>query len=196
MSRRWLRATAASAALFAGLFAGAALLSPSPRIIWNASPSVPIGFYTIDPGRRPGIGELALIAPPADVAGLLAARGYVPRGVPLLKRVAALPGALVCRSGVFVTIDGAPAARARDTDRLGLPLPRWLGCRRIQRGQLFLLNAAPDSLDGRYFGPISDVGLIGTAQPLATRDAPGAPLRWRRAAFPSSTTTTAKDISS
>lgn len=196
MSRRWLRATAASAALFAGLFGAAALLSPSPRIIWNASPSVPVGLYTVDPGRRPDVGELALIAPPADVAALLAARGYVPRGVPLLKRVAAKPGALVCRSGVFVTIDGAPAARARDTDRLGRPLPRWLGCRRIQPGQLFLLNSAPDSLDGRYFGPISDAGLIGTARPLATRAAPGAPLRWRRPALPSSSSTTEREYSS
>ncbi|MDZ3831914.1 MAG: S26 family signal peptidase [Sphingopyxis sp.] len=196
MSRRWLRATAASATLFAGLFVAAAALSPSPRLIWNASPSVPIGFYTVDPGRRPDVGELALIAPPPDVAALLAARGYVPRGVPLLKRVAAKPGTLVCRSGVFITIDGAPAARARDADRLGRPLPQWLGCRRLQPGQLFLLNAAPDSLDGRYFGPISDTGLIGTARPLATRDALGTPLRWRRAPLPASPFPTAKDISS
>ena len=35
---------------------------------------MPIGFYTVDPGRRPDVGELALIAPPPDVAALLAAR--------------------------------------------------------------------------------------------------------------------------
>ena len=40
----------------------------------------------------------------------MAARGYVPRGVPLLKPVAAVAGARVCRSGLAVTIDGVPGS--------------------------------------------------------------------------------------
>lgn len=172
MNRRWIRATLWSAALFAGLFGAAALIAPRPRLIWNASPSVPLGFYRIDVGARPEVGDLVAINPPGRIAAWLDARGYVPRGVPLLKHVAATEGALVCRSGVFVTIDGAPAARARSRDRIGRPLPEWLGCRRVGAGQLFLLNAAPDSLDGRYFGPISASGLIGTAHPLFASDAP------------------------
>lgn len=166
MKRGWFRATLGFAALFAGLFGAAALLAPQPRLIWNASPSVPLGLYRIDVGAGPVPGDLVAIAPPEPIAAWLDARGYVPRGVPLLKHVAASEGALICRSGVFVTIDGAPAARARSHDRLGRPLPVWLGCRRVGAGELFLLNAAPDSLDGRYFGPISASGLIGTAQPL------------------------------
>ena len=110
--------------------------------------------------------------------------------------MAASEGALVCRSGVFVTIDGAPAARARDRDSLGRPLPLWLGCRRLQRGDLFLLNAAPGSFDSRYFGPLSSDHLIGTAHPLLTRAAPGAPLRWRPAARPSAFAPDEKDIAS
>ena len=58
-------------------------------------------------------------------------------------------------------------------------LPLWVGCRRLQRGELFLLGTRPDSLDGRYFGPLPASGLIGTAHPVATRNRPGAPLRWR-----------------
>lgn len=180
MRRPWLRATIASGALFAGLFGAVAALAPQPRIVWNASASMPTGLYRVDVGRRPATGDLALIDPPERVASLLAARGYLPRGVPLLKRVVAAEGALVCRSGAFVTVDGVGAARALDRDRMGRPLPRWIGCRRLQRGELFLLGDAPDSFDSRYFGALPAAAVIGTAHPLLTRDAPGAPLRWRR----------------
>lgn len=180
MNRRWLRTTAACGALFCGLFGAAAILAPQPRLIWNASASVPVGLYAIDVGAKPARGDLVAIAPPAPLSAWLSKRGYLPRGAPLLKRVAATSGALVCRSGVFVTIDGAPAARARSADRMGRTLPLWLGCRRLGRGELFVLGLSPDSLDGRYFGPLPASAVIGTAHPILTRDASGAPLRWRR----------------
>ena len=179
MRRPWLHATALSAALFAGLFAAVAALAPQPRLVWNASASMPVGLYRVDVGRGAAAGDLLLVEPPEDIAALLAARGYLPRGVPLLKRVAATEGALVCRTGSFVTIDGVGAARVRASDRLGRPLPHWRGCRRLQRGELFLLGAASDSFDSRYFGALPAAAAIGTAQPLLTRAAPGAPLRWR-----------------
>ncbi|MGQ2936859.1 MAG: S26 family signal peptidase, partial [Sphingopyxis sp.] len=59
-----------------------------------------------------------------------------------------------------------------------------------------LLNPAPDSLDGRYFGPLPDTGVVGVAHPLLVRDAPGAPLRWRRDADRSAFTLEGKDMSS
>lgn len=180
MNRRWLRATAACGATFCGLFGAVAMLAPQPRLLWNASASVPVGLYAIDVGAAPTRGDLVAIAPPAQLSDWLSVRGYLPRGVPLLKRVAAMEGALVCRSGVFVTIDGAPAARTRSADSMGRTLPPWLGCRRLRRGELFLLGASPDSLDGRYFGPLPASAVIGTAHPILTRDASGAPLRWRR----------------
>lgn len=180
MNRRYLRATLAVASLFGGLLAAVSWLAPAPRLVWNASASAPVGLYRVDVGERPRLGDMVAIDPPAPLGGWLADRGYLPRGVPLLKRVAGLPGSLVCRSGVFVTVDGVAAARALPRDRLGRPLPFWLGCRVIGRDELFVLNAAPDSLDGRYFGPLPAAGLFGIARPLLTRDALGAPLRWRR----------------
>ncbi|MBE1529839.1 conjugative transfer signal peptidase TraF [Sphingopyxis sp. OAS728] len=182
MRRRRLRAALVPGVIFAGLFGAVAALAPQPRLVWNASASMPIGLYGVEVGRRPQAGELALIDPPERVAALLAERGYLPRGVPLLKRVAASDGALVCRSGSFVTVDGRGAARAHARDRSGRPLPRWLGCRRLQRGEYFVLGAAPGSFDSRYFGPLPAAAVIGTAHPLFTRDAPGTPLRWRTGA--------------
>jgi conjugative transfer signal peptidase TraF len=179
MNRRALRATAAAATIFSTLFIAVAWLKPAPRSIWNASASAPTGLYRVDVGAPPRLGDLVAIAPPPALGTFLAQRGYLPRGVPLLKRVAGLPGALVCRSGVFVTVNGVAVARALARDRTGRPLPVWTGCRIVGRDELFLVNAARDSLDGRYFGPLPAAGLIGTAHPLLTCSNAAAPLRWR-----------------
>ena len=178
MNRRALRATAAAATIFSTLFIAVAWLKPAPRFLWNASASAPTGLYRVDVGAPPRLGDLVAIAPPPALGTFLAQRGYLPRGVPLLKRVAGLPGALVCRSGVFVTVNGVAVARALARDRANRPLPVWTGCRIVGRHELFLINAARDSLDGRYFGPLSAAGLLGTAHPILTRAHPTAALRW------------------
>lgn len=171
--------------IFGALFVAVAVFAPHPRLIWNASASEPIGLYRVMAKGRPVAGDLVAIAPPAHLAGFLAERHYLPVGVPLLKKIAAGSGAHVCRHGAIVTIDNAPRAIARAHDRRGRPLPIWRGCRVVARGELFLLGRATDSMDGRYFGPISAAGLAGHAIPILTRDATGQPLRWRCAPFAS-----------
>jgi len=152
---------------------------PRSRLLWNATASAPIGLYRLAPDARVAVGDLVAVMPPPEVAQFMATRHYLPVGVPLLKRIAARPGATICRRGVTVTIDGRTAAIARTHDRLGRPLPVWQGCRDLGASDLFVLNAMPDSMDGRYFGPIPAAGMMGRAIPLLTRDAPNAPLRWR-----------------
>lgn len=176
------------AGLFSSAFAAIAALSPQPRLIWNASASAPIGLYRIERDAPVTLGQLVAIAPSAELARFLESRRYLPTGVPLMKHVAALPGQQVCRVGVVVTVDGRPMAVAKLQDRMGRALPVWRGCHRVSVGEIFLLNPTPDSLDGRYFGALPAAGLIGTAHPILTRTASGAPLRWRvpdrYAAFP------------
>lgn len=178
MKRGDLVATLVSAALFAGLYAAAAWQSPRPHLVWNASASAPIGLYAVD-DAAPAVGELVLVAPPPPVAAWLARRGYLRAETPLLKRIAALPGARVCRRDAELFVDGKRAATARAVDRRGRLLPRWTGCRTLRGDEIFLLNPAPDSLDSRYFGALPASGVIGRARPILTRSAPGAPLRWR-----------------
>lgn len=149
------------------VIAASAVIHPPPRLIWNASASAPIGLYSMQAIDRPQRGDLVAVAPPAPLAAFLAARGYLPAGVPLLKHVAALPGQRVCRIGARVTVDGRLLALARDRDRRGHTLPAWQGCRRLGDDELFLANAdVPDSLDGRYFGPLPASTVIGRASPL------------------------------
>ena len=189
MSRRSILAiTGIAAALSLAGLAAIIAFEPRPRLLWNASASAPIGLYRLHPARQPIVGDLVAILPPAPLAHFMAERHYLPLRVPMLKRVAAGPGATVCRFGGNVTIGGRFAAAAHDADRYGRPLPVWRGCRVVGAQELFLLNSAPGSFDGRYYGPIPASGLLGRAQPLLTRDTPAAPLRWRLncASFPDS----------
>lgn len=143
------------------------MIDPTPRLLWNASPSVAIGLYRVDVGTMPRSGDLAAIMPPPTVAGFLAERGYLPLGLPLIKEIAAVAGQVVCRVGVTITVDGVTAATARSYDRSGRPLPSWQGCRTLGDEEFFILNSVrEDSLDGRYFGPFHADNIIGVANPF------------------------------
>lgn len=144
----------------------------TPRLIWNASASVPLGLYALRPADDLTIGDLVAVNPPEPLAGFITERGYIAAGLPLLKLVAALPGQRVCRSGSTITIDETSVAEALLHDRLGRDLPVWQGCKIVGPDEVFLLNAGvPDSLDGRYFGPLPAQSAIGRAIPLWTGDA-------------------------
>jgi conjugative transfer signal peptidase TraF len=140
-----------------------------PWLIWNASASVPIGLYAIHAVGTLRVGNLVVIKPPEPLASFLADRGYLPRDVPLVKHVAALPGQSVCRNALTVSVDAVAVAEARERDSRGRPLPSWQGCRVIALGEVFLMNAqSADSLDGRYFGPLPGASIVGRAAPLWT----------------------------
>ena len=176
--RSRLRARLVLAALSAyGLaaLAWAAFVSPLPRLIYNPSDSVAVGWYRIDPldhrtaslPRPLSVGSIVLVPLPAEAAALAAQRGYLPTRVPLLKRVGAVAPQHVCIVDALVWIDGVPVAAALAADRLGRPLPSWPQCRWLRPGELFLLSVTnPASFDSRYFGPVSASAVIGVAHPV------------------------------
>ena len=145
------------------------ILEPLPLYIWNVSASVPIGLYRLRPADRFHVTELVAIHPPEPLAVFLDLNGYLPVGVPMLKRVLALPGQTVCRSGLTISVDAIEMGEARDRDGRGRPLPSWQGCRVVGEGELFLMNwQSDDSLDGRYFGLFPASAVIGRALPVWT----------------------------
>ncbi|MFT8421783.1 MAG: S26 family signal peptidase [Gluconacetobacter sp.] len=144
-----------------------AAIHVAPRLLWNETASVPVGLYRVQPGNALHVGDIAALRLPDRLALLLAQRGYLPFGVPLLKPVAALPGQSVCRTNGSVTIDGAHVGDALDSDHRGRALPVWQGCHRLAPGEIFVMNPTePRSLDGRYFGPLPASTVIGRAVPL------------------------------
>ena len=163
------------AAIAAGaLFTAAPLHGKTPWLVWNASPSVPLGLFRIDlaPVRR---SDLVLIRLPPDVAELAARRNYLPRSAYLIKFVLAVAGDQVCRLGDRILVRGVFAARALTRDGLGRPMPRWQGCRQLASGDLFLLADNQRSFDSRYFGVVSARDVVGRAVllwPLRGRSLP------------------------
>ncbi|BEV11939.1 S26 family signal peptidase [Asticcacaulis sp. DW145] len=138
-----------------------------PWLIYNASSSVPIGFYIASPVRQVQMGDLVVARLPKAARDLAGARRYVPATVPVLKHVAARAGDAVCAIDADIRINGKPVAVRRLRDNLNRSLPWWQGCRRLRADEVFLLNtAAPDSFDSRYFGPVSRDHVIGKARPL------------------------------
>lgn len=155
--------------------AWAAFVQTPPRLIYNPSDSVPVGWYRVDPQHhgadslpRPlSVGSVVLTTLPPDVAALAAQRGYLPAHVPLLKRVGAVAPQHICIVAGQVRIDGVPMAAALPADRLGRPLPSLQLCRRLEPGELFLLSVTnPASFDSRYFGSVSASAAIGVAHPI------------------------------
>ncbi len=138
-----------------------------PLYMWNASASVPVGLYRLQSIDERYVSELVAVMPAEPLATFLADGNYLPRGVPLLKHVLALPGQTVCRDGLTITVDTVAMGVARERDGRGRPLPTWQGCRVIGSSELFLMNwQSADSLDGRYFGPIQASAVIGRAHPV------------------------------
>ena len=155
--------------------AWASFVHPLPRLIYNPSDSVAVGWYRIDPfdprtgllARPLSVGSVVLTTLPPDAAALAAQRGYLPARVPLLKRVGATAPQHVCVFDALAWIDGVPVAAVRPADRLGRPLPSWPQCRQLRPDELFLLSSSnPASFDSRYFGPVRASAVIGVAHPV------------------------------
>jgi type IV secretory pathway protease TraF len=83
----------------------ASLKDRSPLYIWSASKSVPIGLYRLQPAQPLTVTELVAVRAPEPLATFLDLNGYLPTGVPMLKRVLALPGQTVCRTKLTILVD-------------------------------------------------------------------------------------------
>ena len=166
MSRRFKGYTLGAAGLALAFLVAKPIINPSPFLIWNASESVPVGWYFVAK-RPPKIGEIAVIRPAEWVRIYSSDRGYLPEKVLLLKPVFAAQSSVICRFGAYVFVDGKHAAKAIIMDKKYRLLPVWKGCKALKPSQYFVLGRHRDSFDSRYFGPIEQSQVVGTAFPLA-----------------------------
>ncbi len=156
----------------AALCAPAVVQLPA-RLVYNPSDSVPRGWYRIGSPDSLHVGGVVLVRIPAGVAALAARRGYLPAGVPLLKRIGAVAPQSVCVGDGAVRIDGVLVAAVLAQDGAHRPMQSGVRCRALADGELFLLsNVHPASFDSRYFGPVDASAVIGSAHPLWTWGTP------------------------
>ncbi len=145
-------------------------------IVYNPTDSVPRGWYRvghIDHADVLQVGSIVLARLPAHASALAAQRGYLPAGVPILKRIGAVAPQSVCVREHVVRIDGIAVATVRTLDGNQRPLLVWQQCRALADNELFLLGVThPASFDSRYFGPIATSAVVGIARPMWTWRAP------------------------
>ena len=163
-----IRAIASRRRLLAVVGAAAVVLlaipftASSAQFVWNLSPSAPGGLYRIERGNWT-VGDRVAVLPSKDLAIDLAARGVLPNGKLLIKRVVAAAGDSVCRVESTVFVNDEAMAQAKSTDSTGEPLPSWQGCTSLNESQVFLLGDTAGSYDGRYFGVTPRAEILGQA---------------------------------
>lgn len=142
-----------------------AVVRITPYLVWNATPSVPVGLYGVS---TPSFArdELVLAWAPQHARTLAAERGYIPENVPLAKRIAAVRGDEICAVRTVIYVNGARIAERQTRDSDGRDMPHWGGCRVLRDEVLLLLPEVKSSFDGRYFGPIPRRAVIGKLKPL------------------------------
>jgi len=152
MRRRWPTLAIASATALAALVA-LALPAAEDRLLYNRTPSVPVGFYlrTEEPLE---LGSFVTVRAIDVAPAAAAARGFDGPRDRFIKRVAALAGDHVCAHGGAVTLNGGPRYHRRASDSTGAALPHWEGCRTLGPNEVLLLGETADSFDGRYWGPV------------------------------------------
>lgn len=170
--RRTIAASRERGRRFRIIFAAASVAIPCvltvvarapPIVLWNASASTPRGLYRVFFGRKVRRGDIVIVALREPYRTLAARRGYLPLGVPLVKRVAAVPGDRICSGGATVNVDGKASLVRMARDTHGRALPVWSGCADLRAGEYLLIGESPWSFDGRYFGVTKASEIIGRA---------------------------------
>ena len=153
------------------LILGVVLAAPKVTLFtWNGTPSMPEGLYLRAVWEKPAVGKIiAFTAPPAVVD--YARRCGHAGGLPLLiKPLAAGPGDHVCATD-HLAINGRRVAPVLEAGPDGVPLPRWSGCRTLAPGEwLTYTSRLPNSLDGRYYGPVRETDIVGVFRPVWVSD--------------------------
>jgi conjugative transfer signal peptidase TraF len=161
--RRWASLALAGAATAIALFGA---FTARPVMLLNTTPSEPLGLYIETPGPV-SVGRLVAFKAPAAAFPYADRRlGYL-RHTTLLKAVAAGPGDVVCATAGRLRINGRDRAPIAVRDSIGVTLPRWSGCRRLDANEIFAFaDRVPNSFDSRYFGPIDRSSVVGVYSPV------------------------------
>jgi len=139
----------------------------------NLTPSEPVGIYRLVAGDAERA-ALVWVKQPAGAAVSILHR-YVPANIPLIKRVAAVPGDIVQIATPGVSINGMlwTDSAPLDRDAEGRSLEHYpFGSYRVPTGQLWVMSSNPRGIDSRYFGPVAKASVISRLVPVIIWSSP------------------------
>jgi conjugative transfer signal peptidase TraF len=157
-------------AVAATVLASALACLAGAHLLWNWTPSLPLGLYWVSPGGsgHVKVGALVAFPVPAHVRALVLERRYLPPGALLVKPVVATAADRVCTEGGTLAVNGAPLGAIATEDTQGRPLPHDERCGRLPEGDVFVASHFATSFDSRTFGPVRLADIRGTVTPLWT----------------------------
>ena len=140
-----------------------------PKVIFNFTPSIPLGIYMVKDKKSFVTGDVLVFAPPENVEKivhdrkwLVAKRGY------LLKPIVAVPGDSVCIENSHFYVNNLDFGEVKSQDKEGRWLPDYHFCGTVKPGTFFVGVRAGNSFDSRYFGPIKTTQILGVAKNILT----------------------------
>lgn len=138
-----------------------------PIFFLNMTASEPLGIYLPVAGREFSVGDFVVMDVPSAAKPYVYGRGWLKEGVPLLKRIGALPGSVYeVRHERFV-VDGKDVGAVAVVDREGLPLPAVHGVHTVEADCFLPLSTYSErSFDGRYVGQVSQELIRSRVRPL------------------------------
>ena len=138
-------------------------------LLINTTRSEPYGLYRLQLHRFYSRGTLVVFPVPAAFESLVTERGWLGKGVPLLKAIGAVSGDRVCVFDDVVTVNGMTIGPVFRQDSNGRPLPSIRGCEVVAEGHFWPLSGyTPNSFDGRYMGAQPLSAILGEAIPVWT----------------------------
>jgi conjugative transfer signal peptidase TraF len=149
-------------------FASALVGLLASHLIWNWTPSLPLGLYWLSRGTTPEVGRLVAFPVPMGVRSLVRERRYLPPGAVLVKPVVATAGDQVCARGGALWVNGANRGAIPTEDSARRPLPSYMGCGPVPPGLVYVASHYAKSFDSRTFGPVAVADVRGRVTPLWT----------------------------
>ena len=133
-------------------------------VIKQVTLSMPEGYYLTYSTQDITRDDNVLFKPNERIQQFIVDHGWLPKGVPLLKRIVGIPGDKLCIKQQKVSINNKTIAIITDKDSKGNLLPVFQFCGVIARNQYFVQGIANDhSFDSRYYGLILGNQIISKA---------------------------------
>lgn len=128
------------------------------QLVYNHSESMEVGWYLVKKSKAYKKQDVVVFRQPEHITRCTRSGGK------LFKRIIAVEGDRVClEQGIITVNDELPFGK---TDKRLHPKLIWRGCKHIERGQVFLATTHPQSCDSRFYGPLPQSILWGTARKL------------------------------
>ncbi len=130
------------------------------KVYLNISKSLPRGLYLVKK-VTPQIGDLVIIDLSVAHKNLLGKQDSLKFEGLLLKPIIAMGGDYVCNDQNSILINQNIKLSGKD------PIQLYQICRKLQPEELFVaITATANSLDSRYFGPITNKDIRAVVRPL------------------------------